>query len=69
MARPKSNTPNKQKLTLTVSTQTRIELDFISQATGDSISAMIADWAAKESRRIARASKRDVPNAEQLKLD
>ena len=69
MGRPVSTTPNKQKLTLTVSAQTRVELAFISKETGKSISVLLEEFASKESKRIARATKREIPCAEQLKLD
>ena len=69
MARPKSTAPNKQKLTLTVSAQSRLDLDFISRHTGQSISAMVEEWARKESRRIAKATGQDVPDVNQMAMD
>lgn len=68
MGRPKSTTPHKQKLTLTVSAQARMNLEFISKHTGQSISVMLEDWAAKESKRIARSTKQSIPDAEQIAL-
>lgn len=69
MARPKSTGPTKIHLNLTVSQQTRLELDYIAEHHGRSISQLIADWAEKDARRIARTTKTDVPNAEQMTLD
>lgn len=69
MSRPKSSAPKKQKLTLTVSAQSRANLEFISQATGQSISEFLEDYAAKEAKRIAKATKQSIPDADQLKLD
>lgn len=69
MGRPASTTPNKKKLTLTVSARTRVELDFISKESGKSISVLLEEFASKESKRIARATKKAIPNPEQLKID
>lgn len=69
MGRPASTTPNKKKLTLTVSARTRVELDFISKESGKSISVLLEEFASKESKRIARAAKKAIPNSEQLKID
>lgn len=52
MARPKLNTPPKQKLTLTVTEQTRGELQLISEHHNQSISAMVSEWAKAEAERI-----------------
>ena len=68
MARPKTSTPNKGKLNLTVSAQTRAELSFISEQEGQSISALIATWAAKEARRIAKQLGKPTPDANQLTI-
>lgn len=63
MARPKLNTPKKQKLTLTVSAQTRAELAFLSQQAGESISELVAAWAAQEARKVAKRNNVNVPEA------
>lgn len=52
MARPKLNTPPKQKLTLTVTEQTRGELQLISEHHNQSISALVSEWAKAEAERI-----------------
>ena len=52
MARPKLNTPPKQKLSLTVSEETRRELTALSEHYGKSISALLSEWAKAETERI-----------------
>lgn len=52
MARPKLNTPPKQKLSLTVSEQTRGELQSLSEHHNKSISALVAEWARVEAEHI-----------------
>lgn len=52
MARPKLNTPPKQKLTLTVTEQTRGELQLISEHHNQSISALVSEWAKAEAENI-----------------
>jgi hypothetical protein len=69
MPRPKSTAPKKRNLTLTVSTETREKLAFISEATGVSISEMIEDYANKEAKRISKAAKKEVLSPDQIKLD
>lgn len=69
MARPKTGKPRKQNLMLTVDAQTRIHLAYISSYRNESISAMVSEWAAKEAKRIERASKQPIPDAEQTTLD
>lgn len=68
MARPKSNTPNKGKINLAVSAQTRAELSFISEYEGQSISTLVAAWAAKEARRIAKQTGKTAPDINQLTI-
>jgi hypothetical protein len=68
MARPKSGTPVKGKINLAVSDQTKKELTFISQHEGKSISALIAEYAAKEARRVAKQLGKPVPDAAQLTI-
>ena len=69
MPRPKSTAPKKQNLTLTVSAEARRELEFISSATGQSISVMLEEWAHKEAKRLAKATKKDVLSVDQIKLE
>ena len=69
MARPKSINPPKGKLTVSVDEQTRQELTFISQQTGKSISSFIAEWAKKESRKVARAKSAALPDAAQMIIE
>ncbi len=51
MARPKLNTPKKQKLTLTVSAEIREVLTSLSKQRGMSISALVEEWATKEAQK------------------
>lgn len=53
MARPKTGKPRKQNLTLTVETQTRLDLDFISKYRQKSISELLAVWTKTELYRIS----------------
>lgn len=72
MARPKSTTPQKQHLTLTVSLETRALLRYVSGATGQSISSLVAEWAEKEAKKIAKQQGKSlpqVPDLEQTKLE
>lgn len=69
MARPKSTGPIKQKLHITVSAQSRLNLEFVAKCTGKSISATIEELAAKEARRLSRATGAEIPNAEQMTLE
>lgn len=47
MARPKTGKPPKKGLTLTITDRTRENLDFLSMHYNESISALVAEWAAK----------------------
>lgn len=69
MARPKSTGPIKQKLHVTVSAQSRMNLEFVAKQTGQSISVVIEELAAKEAKRLSRAIGAEIPNADQLSLD
>lgn len=69
MARPKSTKPIKQKLSLTVSAQTRAELEFIAIAHKTSISALVAEFAEKEARKIAKSTGKETPDVEQISMD
>lgn len=65
MARPKTGKPAKKGMCLTVSEQTRLELAFISEHYGKSISALISIWAEKEARDVCRHTGKEVPRVEQ----
>ena len=69
MARPKSGRPPKRSLNLTVSEQGRLNLQHVSSYCAKSISELVEEWAAKEAKRIAKETGREVPNADQLTLD
>lgn len=66
MARPKSHLPKKQPLNLSVTEQTRLELTYIANHREMSISELIAEYAAKESRKIAKKTNLDIPQAGQM---
>ena len=68
MARPKSNKPKKQKLTLTVKGQSRVELNYISAHTGKSISELVEEWAAKESAAISKETGVTIPYEDQINI-
>ena len=68
MARPKTG-KKKKNMTLTVDDQTRLELAFISQHHGESISALLSAWVHKEAKRIAKETGKEIPNADQLTLE
>ena len=68
MARPKSSTPVKGRLNLTVSEQTRQELRFIASHKGQSVSELIADWANKEALKISKRTGEELPDFNQLSL-
>ena len=57
MARPKLNTPPKQKLSLTVSEETRGELAALSEHHNKSISALVSEWAKNEIDHISKKGK------------
>lgn len=72
MARPKSTAPKKQHLTLTVSSETRAQLDYVSRALGVSISSLVTEWAEKEAIRVAKRRNKllpPTPDPEQIKLE
>lgn len=68
MARPKSSTPVKGRLNLTVNEQTRQELRFVAAHKGQSVSELIAEWANKEALKIAKKTGEELPNPNQLSL-
>lgn len=69
MARPKSTTPPKGKMNISVSDQTRLELEFISQHSGKSVSQLISEWAKKEARKTAKAAKVNLPDVNQMTIE
>ena len=68
MARPKSTNPTKGRLNLTVSEQTRLNLEFLSIETGLSVSQLVANFAEKEVKKVAKANGKQVPDINQLKM-
>lgn len=69
MARPKTGKPTKKGMCLTVSEQTRLELAFISEHYGESISALVSEWAEKEAKAIGKKTGAELPQAGQLSID
>lgn len=69
MARPKSTNPIKEPLNLTVSKQTKLELRYIAAQTGSSISSLVAEWAAKEAKKLSKAAGQPMPDGNQLSID
>lgn len=61
MARPKTGRAPKRSLNLTVSETARENLDFLSSYYGESISALVSNWAAKEAGAL-RTSADDKPS-------
>lgn len=59
VGRPKSNTPNKKKLTLTVSDYVRNLMTLVSEERGVSISALVEEWAIKEAGKLNEAGSLD----------
>jgi hypothetical protein len=68
MARPKSTTPTKGRLNLTVTEQTRQELAFIAAHNGQSVSELVAEWASKEAAKIAKKTGKNPPDCDQLTM-
>ena len=69
MARPKSNAPKKLHLNLTVTAQTRAELDYLAARNQQSVSELVAEWASREARKTAKKTGIALPDPEQLSLD
>ena len=69
MARPKTGKPKKKGMCLTVSEQTRLELAFVSEHYGESISTLVSEWAAKEAKAISKRTGADIPQADQMSID
>ena len=67
MARPKTG-KKKKNMMLTVDEQTRLELAYISQHHEKSISAIVTEWAHKETRRISKSSGTLAPDASQISV-
>lgn len=67
--RPKTGQPVKKKLTLTVDEQTRVELTFLSEHHGQSISALVSTWASKETKAVVKQTGKAAPLAGQLTID
>ena len=68
MARPRTGKPKKQNLTLTVDAQTRATLEFVSQMRQESISSIVAQWAVKEAKRLAKETGAELPNVNQISV-
>ena len=68
MARPKTG-KKKQNLMLTATPQTRLELTFISERYGESISALVSKWATKEVKSICKRTGEELPRVEQMSID
>lgn len=69
MARPKSTAPTKVKLNLSVMAQTKAELAYISEIEGASISELVAIWASKQAKKLAKTTGKAVPDVNQIELD
>lgn len=69
MARPKSTAPKKAHLNLTITEQTKAELNYLSASTGLSISALVAEWASKEANKAAKKAGKPLPDADQLVIE
>lgn len=69
MARPKSTTPNKQRLNLTVSAKARLELEQISQILGKSISEWVEEQASKEVKKLQKKTGIELPDVNQIKFE
>jgi hypothetical protein len=70
MARPKSTAPKKVHLNLTVTEQTRAELAYLAAANQQSISELLAAWASKEAKKLAKKQGKPlpIPEPEQLSI-
>lgn len=63
MPRPKTGKPPKKSLNLTVSEATREDLDFLSSYYGESISALVCVWAAREAAALRGGAEKELPSA------
>jgi hypothetical protein len=68
MARPKSTAPKKVHLNLTVTEQTRAELAYLAAANQQSISELLAAWASKEAKKLAKKQGKPLPTPEPEQL-
>lgn len=68
MARPKTG-KKKQNLMLAVTPQIRLELAFISEHYGESISALISEWTTKEVKAICKRTGEEPPRVEHLTIE
>lgn len=66
--RPSTGLPHKQRLNLTVTEQTRLELEYISNSTSKSISQLVAEFASREAKKVAKANGCELPSVEQTTL-
>ena len=69
MAKVKANACKKRRMSLTVSDQTRLELAFISERCGESVSSLVKKWAYKEVKAICKRTGEEFPRVEQLTID
>ena len=69
MARPKSTAPTKVRLNITVTEQTKAELSYLAAANHQSISELVAGWAARDARRLSRQTGVPVPDVQQIRLE
>lgn len=69
MGRPKSNKPTKEKLNLSVSRQAKLNLAFLAQQAGVSVSEYVESLAEKEARRVAKRTGAQLPDANQMTID
>lgn len=68
VGRPSLGKSKKIRTNLTVSEEERLALEYISHQSGQSISELIGAWAIRESRRISRATGKNIPQPEQTTL-
>lgn len=68
MARPKSTGPIKGKINLTVTDQTKAELNYVAQIEGKSVSELVAEWASKAAKKAAKTTGKPCPDADQTAL-
>lgn len=63
MPRPKTGKPPKKSLNLTVSEAAREDLSFLSGYYGESISALVCAWAAREAAMLRSGDENELPGA------
>lgn len=69
MGRPKSNKPTKEKLNLSVSRQTKLNLAFLAQQAGVSVSEFVESLAEKEARKVAKRTGVQLPDVNQMTIE